>query len=84
MVRGLELLSCKDSLRELGLFRLKKRRLQGDHIIVTFQYVKGDYKQEGIQLFTQVVSGRTRWDGFKPKEETFRLDTWEVFSQRRW
>jgi len=47
------------------LFRLEKRRLQGDHIIVTFQYVKGDYKQEGIQIFRQVVSDRIRGDDFK-------------------
>ena len=45
-------------LRELGLFSLEKRRLQGDHM-AALQHLKGDYKQEGNQLFTSVDSDRT-------------------------
>ena len=57
MLRGLEHLLYKDRLRELGLFSLEKRRLQGD-LIAAFQYLKGPNRKAGEGLFIRVCSDR--------------------------
>ena len=72
-IRGLEHLPCEDRLRELVLFSLEKRGLQGD-FVAAFQYLKRAYKEEGSQLFERVGNSRTRGNGFKLKEGRFRLD----------
>ena len=82
MIRWLEDLSYEKRLRELGLFSLEKRRLWGD-LIVDFQYLKGEYKQEGEWLFTRVDSDRTRGNGSKLREGRFGLDIRRDFFTRR-
>ncbi|GAB0179179.1 hypothetical protein GRJ2_000383200 [Grus japonensis] len=82
LTRGLEHLSCEDRLRELGLFSLEKRRLQGD-LIVSFQYLKGPTgKLEWDCLQGHGVGGQ-RGNGFKLKEDRFRLDVRKKFSTVR-
>ncbi|PKU34374.1 hypothetical protein llap_15324 [Limosa lapponica baueri] len=59
MIRGMEHLSYEDWLRELGLFNLEKRRLQGD-LIAAYQYLTGAYRRAREGLFVRKCSDRTR------------------------
>lgn len=57
----------EEGLRELGLFSLEKKRLQGDPI-VALKYLTGVRTKEGEGLFTTVWSDRTRGKGFKQRD----------------
>ena len=79
MIRGLELLSYEESLRELGLFSLGKNRLQ-ENIITAFLYFKRANKEDRL---TWVDSDRASVDVFKLKQVTFKLDIKrKIFGQR--
>ena len=73
MMMVLEQFPSADRLRELGLFNLEKRRLQGD-LIVAFQYLKGTYRKDGEVLLIREDSNKTKENGFKLEEGRFRLD----------
>jgi len=49
----------------------------------SLQYLKGDHKQEGNQLFAQVDNDRTRGNGFELKEGRFSLDVRRKFFTER-
>jgi len=50
MIKRLEHLSCEDTLKELGLSSLEKRRLQAG-LIMTFLYLKGVYKHDNFFFY---------------------------------
>lgn len=58
MMRGLEGKLYEEQLRTLGLFRVEKRRLRGD-LIVVFKVLKRGSRGAGTDLITLMTSDDT-------------------------
>jgi len=82
MMWGLDHLSYEESLRQLGLFSLEKRRLWGD-LTVAFRYIKGAYQKARQRRFTKAWSDKTRGNSLKLKNGRFRMDIRNKFFMMR-
>jgi len=82
MIQGLEHLPYEERLRELGLFRLGKRRLRED-LMAAFHCLKGAYGKDEQNLFIRACCDRTKSNDFKLREGRFRLDIRKIFFTMR-
>ncbi|RMC09754.1 hypothetical protein DUI87_13546 [Hirundo rustica rustica] len=84
IVKGLEGKLYEECLRSLGLFSLEKRRLKGDLIAVySFLMRASGGAGTDIDLFSLVISDRTRGNGLKLYHGRFRLDIRKRFFTQR-
>ena len=70
MIQRLEPLCCEERLGELGLFSLEERRFWGD-LRAACQCLEG-LRESWRGAVARAWSDRTRGDGFKLKQRTFR------------
>ena len=81
IIQGMEHLPYEDTLRDLGLFSVEKRSLQGD-LIAAFQYHSGGQKKKEDRFSTRDCCETTRGNGFRLKEGRIRLNIRKIFFTR--
>ena len=79
-MRGLELKSGGERLREVGFVSVEKWRLREDHLTLSNDVTSG-YVEVGMVLFSHGTSARTRGNGLKLHEGRLRLGVKKSFSQ---
>ncbi|GAB0191829.1 hypothetical protein GRJ2_001648200 [Grus japonensis] len=82
MIKGLEHLLYEEGQRELGLFRLEKRRL-GEGRISVSKYLMGGNEEEGGRLFSLVPTDGARGNGHTLKHVQSHLKTRKRFLTAR-
>lgn len=71
--RGLELLSYKERIGELGLFSLKKIKLRGN-LIHAYKYLKSGCEEDGARLFSVLPGERRRVNGHRLKHRKLHMN----------
>ena len=79
-VRGLELKSGGERLREVGFVSVEKWRLREDHLTLS-NYVTRGCVEVGVVLFSCETCARIRRNGLRLHEGRLRLDVKKNFSQ---
>ena len=79
VIKGPKHLPYEESLSNLGLFSLGRRRLRVD-LINVYKYLKGDGRQmDEARLFSEVCSNRIRSNGLKLEYRKFYINMLKNF-----
>lgn len=64
MSKGLKVLTYEEGLSEIGFPHLGEKKAQRD-LFSAYQYLLGGCKEDGVRLFSVVLSNRTKGDGHR-------------------